>query len=219
MSLNRFNPRRDGNEPGIRSRFKFHGWHTEQLSGKGMPDLLCWPFTLANKEGIATWGRRAVLVDVKEPTGKPTAAQVLKWQSLKDKGIPVYVARTEEDVDAIVAGIAESWAPGLSKAAIQNGLAMIAQTRAAMEARTRKKRSGLCTKCKHLRSAHGRRGCDRAHPRIGRCGCIGDSEAIRTPVASYAPPRTLPDVAKEAEATFAPCPCGDSMCGDCAGQR
>lgn len=109
MTLNRFNPRRDGNEPEIRKRLAHHGWHTEQLSGKGMPDLLCWPFTLANKEGIATWGRRAVLVDVKEPTGKPTAAQVLKWRSLKDKGIPVYVARTPEDVDAIVAGTAEPW--------------------------------------------------------------------------------------------------------------
>jgi hypothetical protein len=164
MTLHRFAARRDDNEPEIRKRFAHHGWHTEQLSGKGMPDLLA-----MIARSAATAGKRCkpeyALVDVKEPTGKPTAAQVLKWQSLKDKGIPVYVARTPEDVDAIVAGTAEPW-----------GL---------MEAKPRKKRG-----------AHAKAHAER------QCTCY--------PRPSYTPPRTLPDVAREAE-TFAPLQC------DCVG--
>lgn len=104
MSLHRFAAARDANEPAIRERFSHHGWHTEQISGKGMPDLLCFP-TVASKGG---W-RLAVLVDVKMPKGTLKPAQVEKWTALAQKGIPVYVARSEVDVDAIVAGEAEPW--------------------------------------------------------------------------------------------------------------
>jgi hypothetical protein len=174
MSLNRYAPRRDDNEPEIRKRFAHHGWHTEQLSGKGMPDLLAMIARPAATAGKCCKPEYA-LVDVKEPTGKPTAAQVLKWQSLKDKGIPVYVARTPEDVDAIVAGTAEPW-----------GL---------MEAKPRKRRGKT------------------AAPAIG--GHVVSTEAFylppqryraKLPKPPYFPPRTLPDVAREAE-TFAPLQC------------
>lgn len=101
MSLNRFNPRRDDNEPLIRARFATHGWHTEQVSGAGMPDLLCWS---ARRLDV-------LLVDVKMPGKKATKAQVEKWTALSGKGIPVYVASTEADVDAIVGGTATPWQP------------------------------------------------------------------------------------------------------------
>lgn len=101
--------KRDSNEPQIVRRFGHHGWHVEQLSGTAIPDLLCWPMNprslTTDSEGLAA----SVLVDVKEPKGTPTPAQVEKWKTLSEKGIPVYVARTEADVDAIVSGAAEPW--------------------------------------------------------------------------------------------------------------
>jgi len=209
MTLHRFAAKRDDNEPTIRKRFSHHGWHTEQLSGKGMPDLLCWPRQAAtpcppSERCLAL----SVLVDVKEPTGKPTAAQVLKWQALKDKGIPVYVARTPEDVDAIVAGTAEPW-----------GL---------MEARPRKKRGkALATVVADASGPLRLVRPEGVGQRRGRAVEFNDAMAKllaeqatqppkkRAPRPSYTPPRTLPDVAQEAEA-FAPAPCGgiSSPCGD-----
>lgn len=109
MSLNRYAPKRDKSEPTIRARFSQHGWHTEALSGKGLPDLLCMKADAHAYIPGARWEPRYLLVDVKEPKGKPTPAQVEKWKALSTKGIPVYVARTEADVDAIVAGSAEPW--------------------------------------------------------------------------------------------------------------
>lgn len=104
MSLNRFSPRRDANEPAIRKRFAYHGWHTEQLSGSGMPDLMAF-----NLHSIFNKGVR--LVDVKMPDGKATKAQEKKWAELHAKGIPVYVVRTGADVDALVSGELAAWEP------------------------------------------------------------------------------------------------------------
>lgn len=105
--LARHNAKRDENEPEIRRRFAYHGWHTEQVSGKGMPDLLVWPEFAPG----ANLGRRAVLVDVKMPKGKLKPAQEKKWRELHEKGIPVYVVRTAADVDALVGGTLEPWRP------------------------------------------------------------------------------------------------------------
>ena len=114
MSLHRVNPRRDANEPEIRARFAMHGWHTEQVSGKGMPDLMVWAGTRNERDAqfaIHCGALRTYLVDVKMPKGGFMPAQEKKWAELAAKGIPVYVARTEADVDAIVAGTAEPWRP------------------------------------------------------------------------------------------------------------
>lgn len=110
MSIHRFAAKRDDNEPAIRARFATHGWHTEQLSGAGMPDLLCW--ALHDARSVITHPSLigSVLVDVKMPGKKATKAQVEKWTALSEKGIPVYVASTEADVDAIVGGTATPWA-------------------------------------------------------------------------------------------------------------
>lgn len=114
--------KRDSNEPQIIRRFDRHGWHVEQLSGTAIPDLLCWPMNprslTTDSEGLAA----SVLVDVKEPKGTTTPAQVEKWRALAAKGIPVYVARTEVDVDAIVAGTARPW--GVTEVTPRRGKAL-----------------------------------------------------------------------------------------------
>lgn len=109
MSLHRYAARRDENEPEIRKRFAHHWWHTEQVSGVGMPDLIAWP--PAYGKPFKWPAQSALLVDVKTPAGGFKPAQVKKWTALAAKGIPIYVARTEADVDAIVAGTARPWDP------------------------------------------------------------------------------------------------------------
>lgn len=113
MSLHRYAAKRDGNESAIRDRFERHKWHTEQLSGSGMPDLIAWPlFTLRTLAGAPVPGanlRLSALIDVKMPHGAVTPAQVTKWGELAKKGVPVYVVRTEADVDALVAGVLAPW--------------------------------------------------------------------------------------------------------------
>lgn len=100
MGLHRRAAKRDDNEPQIRAAFARHGWNTETMSAPGMPDLLVWP----------SWGHGgATLVDVKAKDGKPTKAQCEKWAALAEKGIPVYVVRTERDVDALVRGELQPW--------------------------------------------------------------------------------------------------------------
>lgn len=107
MSIHRHAAKRDSNEPAIRKRFAHHGWHTEQMNGAGMPDLLAWPSSM-----LASGGRHlCFLVDVKTPTGKVTPAQEEKWKALAEKGIPVYVVRTAADVDALVRGELAAWHP------------------------------------------------------------------------------------------------------------
>jgi hypothetical protein len=103
--------KRDANEPKIIRRFSLHGWHAEQISGNRLWDLICWP----GGKHLAV--RASWLVDVKAEDGKVTPAQTEKWSDLAAKGIPVYVVRTEADVDAIVAGTAAPWGPAEKVAA------------------------------------------------------------------------------------------------------
>jgi hypothetical protein len=109
MALHRRAAKRDDNEPGIRSRFKFHGWHTETLSASGMPDLMVF-HVRAHASGMG-FEPRTYLVDVKGKDGAPTKPQREKWAALAEKGIPVYVVRAEADVDALVRGELEPWRP------------------------------------------------------------------------------------------------------------
>jgi hypothetical protein len=109
LSLHRRAAARDANEPAIRTAFTAHGWHTEQVSGKGMPDLLAWP----KVNGRGGW-RICLLVEVKMPKGALKPAQEEKWAALAEKGIPVYVVRTAEDVAALVRGELAAWAPEVS---------------------------------------------------------------------------------------------------------
>lgn len=108
MSIHRHAARRDANEPAIRTRFSSLGWHTEQLSGAGMPDLIV--FHMGGHARPYPAGTVVSLVDVKMPKGKVTPEQMKKWTELHGKGIPVYVVRTEADVDALVGGTLEPWA-------------------------------------------------------------------------------------------------------------
>jgi hypothetical protein len=97
--------RRDKNEPEIMQRFRHHGWHPEQVSGNRLWDLNAYP-----PQNRADWPATLVHhVDVKGPKGKVEEAQREKWAALSEKGIPVYVCRTEADVDALVRGELEPW--------------------------------------------------------------------------------------------------------------
>lgn len=138
MSLHRVNPRRDANEPEIRARFAMHGWHTEQRSSAGGWDLDAYP-RIGVTAALRT-GKVVVHVDVKDRTGKPTPAQVEKWSALAAKGIPVYVAHTWEDVDAIVSGTAEPWRPMGMGHALQSGDGLSAKARARLVATVARQR-------------------------------------------------------------------------------
>lgn len=110
MSLHRYAAKRDANEPQIRKRFAAHGWHTEQVSSAGGWDLDCYP---AHPNVTFRGAVRTVVahVDVKDGDGRVTTAQQKKWTALRSPGIPVYVVRTEADVDALVGGTLAPWAP------------------------------------------------------------------------------------------------------------
>lgn len=107
MSLHRQAAKRDENEPAIRGRLRAHGWHTEQVSGKGMPDLIGWSRHRNN----------VLLLETKMPGEGPTTAQVAKWTGLLERGIRVHVLRTDADVDMLVVGRLEPWTPGGTVAA------------------------------------------------------------------------------------------------------
>lgn len=170
MSLHRYAAARDKNEPTIRKRFAHHGWHTEQVSGAGMPDLVAFNLHSTFHPGVR-------LVDVKMPKGALKPAQVKKWAALRALGIPVYVVRTEADVDALVGGTLEPWSPEDR------------HLKPCVEAA----KGCRCTGCVSIR----KRGGTPTHD---------PSEApTRVPRAAYTPPLSTPvDAAKEAEATFAP---------------
>ena len=100
--------RRDTNEPEIMRRFRHHGWHPEQVSGNRLWDLNVYP---PRKPTLTLQFTLVCHVDVKGPKGKVEEAQREKWAALSAKGIPVYVVRTEADVDALVRGDLEPWRP------------------------------------------------------------------------------------------------------------
>jgi len=203
MSLHRYAPKRDTNEPAIRARFKVHGWHTEAVSQKGMPDLIV--VDLNDR-------RRTEFVDVKDGKGQPTKDQVKKWAELHALGIPVYVVRSEADVDELVAGELLPWAPwgaevrsmeredkrGDIRAPRPHG-----DDRRLPQPSTVKGERKLGTNSGMKRSRCGKNGCTRLRP------CITHDSAYtgKLPLASsYISPRAKPvDAAKEAEA-FAPPP-------------
>lgn len=104
--------KRDANEPQIMKRFAAHGWHCEQISGNRLWDLNAYP------PQYRTMGVLTYHVDVKMPDGKVTPAQAEKWTALHHKGIPVYVVRTEADVDALMSGELRPWVPETSGRAV-----------------------------------------------------------------------------------------------------
>lgn len=101
---------RDSNEGEIRARFEHHGWHVESVNQEGKWDLDCYPpFGVTGQ--VPLLARVVVHVDAKMPDGRIERAQVDKWKALRALNIPVYVARSEADVDAIVSGSAAPWRP------------------------------------------------------------------------------------------------------------
>ena len=209
--------KRDSNETAIRKRFARHGWHTEQMSGTSIPDLLCWPMNPASAvhdyDGLAA----SVLVDVKEPAGKPTPAQAEKWKALSDKGIPVYVARTPEDVDTIVAGSAEPW--GVVEARPKRGKAIATVSGDAGKRRHVVREPGGGKKRAPRpaytppEAASAPRVSSRRTRHIGRCPWpVGGPCTCNPSHADYVPRRLEPaKAALDAESTFAPDPDAPDM--------
>lgn len=201
--------KRDSNEPQVMKRFRHHGWHAEQISGNRLWDLLAFP---PQSRTLPI----AALVDVKQPDGEVTKAQSEKWTALHALGIPVYVVRTEADVDALVGGTLAPWEPE-SKAD-------------RVAARLRKMGMGATVVVRDGKPVP-RKG-DAAKARAkGRSRLAQERLAAGSSVhAAYTPPRSTPvahrsdceqvyhrdtrepctcgalDAAKEAEATFAPSP-------------
>jgi hypothetical protein len=103
--------RRDKNEPEIMQRFRYHGWHPEQVSGNRLWDLNVYPSKPTMTGTNNPCFTLVCHVDVKGPKGKVEDAQREKWKALAEKGIPVYVCRAEADVDALVRGVLEPWRP------------------------------------------------------------------------------------------------------------
>jgi hypothetical protein len=103
--------RRDKNEPEIMQRFRAHGWHPEQVSGNRQWDLNVYPPRPTSTGSMNRCLTLVCHVDVKGSKGKVEDAQREKWAALSEKGIPVYVCRTEADVDALVSGELEPWQP------------------------------------------------------------------------------------------------------------
>jgi len=87
MSLNRVNPKRDGNEQEIVDCLKANDVLASQLSGSGIPDLLC------SDNG------RVFLVEVKQLGCHMTQAQIDWWSVyVVPGGFPAYICRNAADV-------------------------------------------------------------------------------------------------------------------------
>lgn len=95
MSLQRLNPKRDGNEKGIIRALRECGCDVFQMSQRGLPDLLCF------------WGQnsasRAFLVEVKRHGNAPlTEDQEDFHRQARFFGWPVFVVHDETQVLDIV---------------------------------------------------------------------------------------------------------------------
>ncbi len=90
LSLNRYNPKRDSNEPEIAQAFRNLGCSVTALSGKGVPDLL------------VEINRQWVLVEVKSPKGKLTPPQKAFFATAT---APCYVATSLDDVTRIYTAV------------------------------------------------------------------------------------------------------------------
>ncbi len=109
MSLHRYNPKRDKNEPAIVKTLEANGCLVWPLSGKGIPDLLVF-YRRKNAKG-AELERRTFVADVKGAKEKPTPAQVEKWTALTALGFSVFVLRTPEDAVAMLNNALQPWEP------------------------------------------------------------------------------------------------------------
>lgn len=190
--------RRDKNEPEIMQRFRHHGWHPEQVSGNRQWDLNAYP---PKPTTTGTNNRCFTLVchvDVKGPNGKVEAAQREKWKALSEKGIPVYVVRTEADVDALVRGELEPWRPEAVGVRGGSKPTLVTDTISELDALLGE---ANMTPYFHVKGCKG-----------PPCACSKRG----TPRAAYIPPRSTPvDAAKEAAETFAPCAADPTGQCDC----
>ena len=76
---------------------QLHGFKVYKISDRfraGIPDLY------AARDGFSVW------IEVKAPAGKLTKLQVLELEQLRDAGIPSMVARSVEDVSAMLDRVA-----------------------------------------------------------------------------------------------------------------
>lgn len=86
----------------IRARLEADGWLVLKTHGgafqAGLPDLFC------ARGGVQLW------LEVKRPSGgRLTRAQRVLFPRLRAAGVPVYVVRGIEDLEAVLAGKAEPW--------------------------------------------------------------------------------------------------------------
>lgn len=191
MSLHRRAAKRDAAEPAIVSALEALGCVVWRVSGKGLPDLIV---LRAGKKWLA---------DVKGPKEKPTPAQEKAWEEAATKGrCSVFILRTPEDAQKMLNNALQPWEPPMTTAQIKNGVKMIEETR---------KSRGVCSFCGHVRDAHGRRGCTKAHPRGGKCRCAGDT-IPRTGDASKARARGMERLTHRETCRFNDCETGE-RCG------
>lgn len=94
MSLRRLNPKRDVTEIPIVQALRECGAEVFRLSGKGIPDLLCF------------WGMgsssKAFLVECKTKGGKLTPEQERFHQEARFRGWPVFVMHTPDQALGII---------------------------------------------------------------------------------------------------------------------
>ena len=93
MSLNRYNPKRDDNEPLLIDYLRKAGCVVQRLSGPDIPDLL-----------VGHRGRW-LLLEVKGPKGKLTAPQILFHGAAAALNLPCYTVSTPADVQRVLAGL------------------------------------------------------------------------------------------------------------------
>ena len=90
VSLNRYNPRRDENEPEIIEALRKEGVFVERLSGARVPDLLCC------HKGLL------FLVEVKMPDGRLTKAQRDFSEDIFEHNIPAYICTQAYSVPTLI---------------------------------------------------------------------------------------------------------------------
>jgi hypothetical protein len=194
--------RRDKNEPEIMQRFRHHGWHPEQVSGNRQWDLNVYPPRPTTTGTNNTCLTLVCHADVKGPKGRVEDAQREKWEALSEKGIPVYVVRTEADVDALVRGDLEPWRPEAPRKPLHN---LRSPPRSGPKAGRKEDYSEAC--------------CPVAKPCVvhkATAARIADAQREYEASPHCAPPRsTHVDAAREAEETFAPCAADPTGQCDC----
>ncbi len=93
MSLRRYNPRRDGNEPAIVRALQARGFSVVRVSGSGVPDLL-----VGYRNAVDSFGNpepRMWLVEVKQPKGRMKPAQI-KFRESWTGPPPITIRSVEE---------------------------------------------------------------------------------------------------------------------------